>query len=232
MNPKYKYHCGFTLVEVLLATIIGTLVAMVALGIFHAVSRNWHKQQRQTELLVHGRYAMKLMRDDLANFYRSQMPERMKLQSSTGKIQAAQTDRLVFFTVSRIKSQKDSAEGDLYEVEYFLEKQMDEPIKLIRRYAPVDDDAIGNRDGSRIEISKHIHTMRFEFFDGKQWSAVHQQSSKPPRLIRITLGLTDPEDRDISVEISQIVSIMRLPNDAGTFVHAPGTLSEPIKSTE
>lgn len=211
MKTSANSHAGFTLVEVLLATIIGTLVTVIALGTFHSVSRTRDEQQRKTELLVHGRYALNRMRNDLANFYRSMEPERMKLKGFNERSEFGQADRLIFYMVSDKSSDPTETEGDLHEVEYLLRHTGEQPFRLLRRYAPVRDEALGSTGGEQTVIAGPVRTLQFVYFDGQQWLDIWQQQKRPPRLMRISLVLADPQQPDLTVQLSQVVSLKPLP---------------------
>jgi len=75
---------------------------------------------------------------------------------------------LVFYTVSRAKARSDQAEGDIYEVEYYLMKDEDKS-RLMRRLwpNPNEEDEPG---GILSVIAEDIDVFQVRYFDGEEWS--------------------------------------------------------------
>jgi len=198
---------GFTLVEILLATIIGAMIAVAAFAVFRSVTSNRDTLEYYAGIMAHGRYALNLIRDDLANFYRAEDPEMMRLQGVKRDIEGKPADRLIIYVVSEQKVREEAKEGDVYEVEYGISEDTEKGISfLARRCGAVEDKSIGNSRGIMTRVARYIDELKFEYFDGQDWRRQWQQTDSPQR-VRITLKLFDAESDHPSLEMSREVSL-------------------------
>ena len=110
---------GFTLLEVLLATVVGTLVLVVAFLTYRSVATGRELSGYYSEMMAQGRYALGQFRNDLANFYRCRDVSRMRLVGTIG-VNQQNSDRLILYVVSDRKVDAETTEGEVYEVEYGL----------------------------------------------------------------------------------------------------------------
>ena len=204
---RIRQSGGFTLVEILLATIIGAMIAVAAFAVFRSVTGNRDALEYYAEIMANGRYALNLIRDDLANFYRDEDPEMMCLRGIKRDIEGKPADRLIIYVVSEQKVRKAAQEGDVYEVEYGISEDTEKGISfLARRCGAVEDKSIGNSGGIMTRVARYIDELKFEYFDGQDWQRQWQQADLPRR-VRVTLKLLDVESNHSPLEISQEVSL-------------------------
>ena len=198
---------GFTLVEILLATIIGAMIAVAAFAVFRSVTGNRDTLEYHAKIMANGRYALNLVRDDLANFYRAEDLEMTRLRGIKRDVEGKSADRLIIYVVSEQKVHKAAQEGDVYEVEYGISEDTENGISfLARRCGAVEDKSIGNSGGVMTRVARYIDELKFEYFDGQDWQRQWQQTDLPQR-VRITLKLLDAESNHSSLEMSQEVSL-------------------------
>ena len=201
---------GFTLLEVLLATVVGTLVLVVAFMTYRSVATGRELSGYYSEMMAQGRYALGQFRDDLANFYRCRDVSRMRLVGTKG-VKQQDADRLKLYVVSDRKVGSETAEGEVYEVEYGL-SQIDsehESQFLLRRCGPVTDESQGNKAGEVIQIARNVSRLEFEYYDGEEWQGQWQQEEGEfPWLVRINLVLQDPAGQAGAISFSQEVSLL------------------------
>ena len=206
-QEKFRPCSGFTLVEILLATIIGAMIAVAAFAVFRSVTDNRGTLEYYAEIMANGRYALNLVRDDLANFYRDEDPEMMRLRGVKRDVEGKSADRLIIYMVSEQKVHKAVQEGDVYEVEYGISEDTEKGISfLARRCGAVEDKIIGNSGGIMTRVARYIDELKFEYFDGRDWQRQWQQTDLPQR-VRITLKLLDAESNRPSIDMSQEVSL-------------------------
>ena len=216
MNLQKKYkHNGFTLLELLLATAVGTLVIVVALVSLRQVSRSRAEAQYYSDISAHGRYALNRIRDDLANFYRSLNPEEMRLTGAEGGSEDEATDRLRAQVVQEgwIHGKPSDRRSDIYEVEYGLcEDAVQGGTFLARRCGAIEDAALGNEGGTLTRVADFITSIRFEYFDGTDWQRNWEQRQGIPTLVRVSLVLADTK-RPLyrPIHISQTISLEPIP---------------------
>lgn len=204
---KIRQRAGFTLVEILLATIIGAMIAVAAFAVFRSVTGNRDTLEYHAKIMANGRYALNLVRDDLANFYRAEDPEMTRLRGIKRDVEGKSADRLIIYVVSEQKVRKAAQEGDVYEVEYGISEDTKNGISfLARRCGAVEDKSIGNSGGIMTRMARYIDELKFEYFDGQDWQRQWQQTDLPQR-VRVTLKLLDAESNHSSIEMSQEVSL-------------------------
>jgi len=206
---------GFTLLELLLATVVGTLVIVVALGSLRQVSHSRAEAQYYSDISAHGRYALNRIRDDLANFYRSLNPEKMRLLGAEGGTETEATDRLRVQVVQEgwIHGKPSEGLSDIYEVEYGLCEDLAEGGTFLgRRCGAIKEATLGNKGGTLTRVADFIQSIRFEYFDGTDWQRNWEQSQGIPSLVRVSLVLADPK-RPLyrSLHISQMISLEPIP---------------------
>jgi general secretion pathway protein J len=216
---KIRQRAGFTLVEILLATIIGAMIAVAAFAVFRSVTGNRDTLEYYAKIMANGRYALNLVRDDLANFYRAEDPEMTRLRGVKRDMEGKSADRLIIYVVSEQKVREGAQEGDVYEVEYGISEDTENGISfLARRCGAVEDKIIGNSGGIMTRVARYIDELKFEYFDGRDWQRQWQQTDLPQR-VRITLKLLDAESNHSSLEMSQEVSLpaqLQSPDVTGT----------------
>ena len=206
---------GFTLLELLLATVVGALVIVAALVSLRQVSRSRAEAQYYSDISAHGRYALNRIRDDLANFYRSLNSEEMRFLGAEGGTESEATDRLRVQVVQEVWREGKPSEGlsDIYEVEYGLcEDLAAGGTFLARRCGAIEEAAIGNEGGTLTRVADFITSIRFEYFDGTDWQRNWEQRQGIPALVRVSLVLADHK-RPLyrPVHISQMISLEPIP---------------------
>lgn len=214
---------GFTLLEIMLATAIAVLVMSAALGAFRQVSRSREMARCYSELAAHGRYGLNLIRDDLANIFRSQLSDKMRLNGIPLGTESDADDTLVMYVLVQPQSadETESWLNDIYEVEYTLGASADTPV-LIRRWAPVEDFEIGNAAGISIAAARYVRTLKFEYFDGLEWIRRWNHPGALPQRVRVSIELAKKMlNKECSLLISQEISLEPLPRkmsgDSGLF---------------
>lgn len=187
---------GFTLVEILLATAIGAVVAVVAVSSLQMIVHGREKALGYSELNDKARYASETMRNDLRNLYRDTE------KSSLLECQFVEGDEsgfphLRFYSVSMVKARTLEPESDVYEVHYFV-KSDEETGKqiLMRRYCPavagVEVDEENSPGGILMPLLVGVSDFRVRLFDGNQWQEqwVVEDGSLPV-LVEIGVGCYD-----------------------------------------
>ncbi|MHC4331858.1 MAG: PulJ/GspJ family protein, partial [Planctomycetota bacterium] len=127
---------GFTLVEVLVASTIGSFVALVAVGSLRVIIVSSEMVDQNINAAAEVRFAANMISRDLVNFYRDENFENTKFIATVQELEdGSSTSYLVFYALGRTKARAAQPEGDIYEVEYFLTKD-DETSALMRRLWP------------------------------------------------------------------------------------------------
>ena len=199
-SGKYIRRGGFTLVEILLASMVGALVAAAGAGALRATVRSREKVERRLEVSRSLRLAAARMREDLANMYRAGGPGAVKFVGSSQERSGVLCSRIVFYAVSGAKARQDKAEGDVYEVEYFLEQREGRSVLFRRLWPnPSEEDRPG---GVLMMVADHIIGFEVRYQDGEDWATQWpEEMGSLPELMSVTLvsGLGQ-DSADVAVE--------------------------------
>ena len=192
---------GFTLLEVMVAAVIGAFLALVAVSSLRAVTKA--KEQVNSNITISDelRFAVKILRDDLANLYRDGDIESMKLEGTIEAGREIPITTLTMYTICTHKARSDQPEGDMYEVQYYLLSEEDRST-LMRRICPVvgieeDDQTLG---GMLTAIAENIAGFEVRYYDGYDWSQEWslEVDGALPELMEVTLIGSESMDAEQS----------------------------------
>lgn len=182
----YLRKTGFTLVEALVASTIGSFIALVAVGTLRTITVSAERVNSNIEAASEVRFASNMISRDLVNLYREQNVRNMKLVGIADDSNPG-SSFLTFYTVSRAKARTDQPEADVYEVEYFLKKN-EEESDLYRRLWPNPDPNDENPGGILSIIAEDIEFFQVRFFDGEEWSEEWPEEMEVvPQLIEVNI---------------------------------------------
>jgi len=205
----YVKKSGFTLVEVLLASMIGAFVALVAVGTLRAISASAEMIENNISTSSEARFASKVIARDLLNLYRDTDLEKAKLVGLAQETGRDVVSCLSFYTVGRTKARIDQPEGDVYEVEYYLLKEQEKRALMRRMWPNPDKDAPPG--GIMTAIAEYIDVFQVRYFDGEDWQLEWPEDMKSlPELVEVTIVATRRSRTDTAIE-SFIVNFPRSP---------------------
>jgi len=216
MNVYFK-KTGFTLVEMMVATTIGTFIAMVSIGALRAVTAGAQMVEANIETAAEVRFAVKTLRNDLINMYKPASKQDTKFIAVSDESGTVANSYMIFYTVSRSKARTLEPEGDIYEVEYSLMVDEDKST-LMRRFWPNPDE---DREPGGIlsVIAEDIEMFQARFFDGTEWSYEWpEEMDSLPLLIELNIVAKQTGSRQPAMETLYI----NLARSAGTMLEEAG----------
>lgn len=222
MKASFK-NTGFTLVELLLASTLGTFIALVAVGTLRVITASSETVNGNIDAAAEVRFASELIARDLVNLYRDQNFMNMKLVGEAQEIaQGTSTSILTFYTVNRIKARVDQPEADVYEVEYYLARD-EEQSALFRRLWPYPDPNDEVEPGGVLTaIAENIDVFEVRYFDGSEWSDEWPEEMQTvPQLVEVNI-VSIPPPRGNPAVASIMVNLVR----------SVGATAETLESTE
>jgi len=182
----YLRKTGFTLVEALVASTIGSFIALVAVGTLRTITVSAERVDSNIEAASEVRFASNMISRDLVNLYREQNFRNMKLVGMANESDPG-SSFLTFYTVGRTKARIDLPEADVYEVEYYLVKD-EEKSALYRRLWPNPDPNDENPGGILSVIAEDIEFFQVRFFDGEEWAEEWPEEMEvTPQLIEVNI---------------------------------------------
>ena len=218
-SPKLRHTRtpGFTLLEILIATIISAFVALTALASLQAVTKSRDKIDTSINVAAELNFAARMIANDLRNVARTSGSA--NLIGIAPPIEDVPAAHLIVQTVNRAKARPGLPENDIYEVEYFIrtneeeEEEEEEQSQLMRRIWPNP-----NRDdepaGIMSCIAENITEFRFAYYDGQEWLTEWPESmTELPHLVELTLSAHYPHRKN-TLRCSILVSFPRRPGPA------------------
>lgn len=216
MNEHSK-KTGFTLVEVMVATTIGTFIALVSIGALRAVSAGAQMVEENIETASEVRFAARTLRQDLINMYKPSNKGDTKFIAFGDESGQGVGSYLIFYTISRAKARRAEPEGDIYEVEYFLNVD-EEKSTLMRRFwpNPYEDREPG---GILSVVAENIAIFEAKFFDGTEWSYEWPEDMDTlPMLVELNIVAVQEGARQPAMETIYI----NLARSAGSLLEEEG----------
>jgi general secretion pathway protein J len=200
---------GFTLLEVLVASAILSLVLAALYGVF---SRTLTSKRLAEERAVRARTArIALLRigEDLQSAF-PPGSNTARFVSRAHRATAFPEDTISFVSLTRVTLTSNNPEGDLCEIGYAVEPDPLVPTQrqLIRRVSSaLAPDR--NRADETVPLLLQVRGLRFRFFDGRSWQEEWGQEKTQntlPQAVEVVLYL--PGSRE---EVAQFSTVIDLP---------------------
>ncbi len=218
INMKmYAKKSGFTLVEILVASTIGTFVSLIAVGTLHSIMRGSDMVEKNINAASEVRFASNLLMRDLVNFYRAENYEDTLFFAATETYTEFETARLYFYTVNNAKARIFEPECDIYEVEYYLDIEEDQSLSLKRRVWP-NPNLEFEPGGILTTIAENIEYFDVSYFDGEEWYIEWPEDMEsPPHLVEFTI-ITRPQGLGNYISETHLVNLARQVNETEAAV--------------
>ncbi|UCF16050.1 MAG: prepilin-type N-terminal cleavage/methylation domain-containing protein [Phycisphaerales bacterium] len=199
---------GFTLVEVLVASTIGSFIALVAVGSLRVIIGGSEAVDDNINSAAEVRFAANMIARDLANFYRDENYQNTRFIATIEELDDdSTTSYIVFYALSRKKARIGQPEGDIYEVEYYLVKD-EETSALMRRQWPNPHKEL-EPGGILTAIAENIEVFDIKYFDGEEWTDEWPEEMQSlPHLAEVTL-VAKPSGQGVPAAESLIVNFVR-----------------------
>ena len=186
----YSNKTGFTLVEILVASTIGTFISLIAVGTLHTVIKSSDMVEKNINAASEVRFAANIISRDLTNFYHADNFEDTEFYATTESYSDYDTAYLVFYSVNRAKARIYEPECDIYEVEYYLESADDGSLSLRRRVWP-NPNYDFEPGGIVTTIAENIQYFEISYYDGEEWySDWPEDMEAPPDLVEVSITTT------------------------------------------
>ncbi len=189
---------GFTLLEVIVATIIFSLVVAAAYSLLDSARSLSDRTERVAAMQQEARTVLDTLRSDLQGTYGTAGKEfTTDFVGTQGGTAETPEDKLEMVAVNGWTLRSTTPETDLAQTTYSIYKWTDnkgQHQKLVRkkerRLTPVDAQA-QEKEGME-DIGAHVTHVRFRYYDGSSWadSWDSRQSYKLPRAMEVTITLT------------------------------------------
>ncbi len=209
---------GFTLLEVMVASVIGAFIAMVSVGALRAVTAGQEMVNTNIAAADELRYAVELIRSDLANVYRDGSAEAMKFVGTFADTDDNMMTSLTMRIVSIANTRRSQPEGDIHEVQYYLMAEEGKSALMRRLYPVVGTEVEEELPGGVLTaIAENIVGFELMYFDGEEWVPEWPaEQNRLPQMVEIVLATAEEKQgRQGSLVARKILATFpRLPQQA------------------
>jgi len=169
-HKKGRAEGAFTLVEVLLAVALLSIIVTVMYSAFHTMGRIMRRNEQTKGAYQTARLIMARVRQDLSCARYSPTPKNFTFSGEDIRGEVIDgddlgADAMTFVTSAHVISGRDAPEGDLAEVSYYLDEY--NPGILVRREDVSPDDEL--ETGGVLQIlGKNVVGLNFTYLDGRE----------------------------------------------------------------
>jgi len=212
---------GFTLLEILVASAILSIVLAILYGVFSRTLTSKQIAEEQSAQSRAARIVLLRIGDDL----QASLPfssENVRFVGQTYQTKHLPEASLSFISIGGFFLTSGGHEGDWYEVAYKLIPDPYSPTErqLVRRtrISPATPSAPENRvpEGETLPLLTGVQGLRFRFFDGRVWHdewGKEQTRAQLPRAVEVELYLTNKTatTRHKEAEVVAFSTVVDLP---------------------
>lgn len=178
---------GFTLVEILIAVAIVSLILTIIYGSYASSIDTMNYTREKMETFSVARLTLSRMHDELTSSFFSEESEDVVFSGEEGS--------LSFISSSHERIFKDSKEYDLVEIGYFTEAAEEgESLCLWRREDRTPDDDV-LEGGEKEKLIEHLESIEFKYYDGEEWRDEwdSKEESYLPQAVKVILKFPEKE---------------------------------------
>jgi general secretion pathway protein J len=185
---------GFTLVELLVASLIGAFIAVTAAAALRGVTIGREKLTAINMATGEVRFGVNMIRTDLENIYRDRNARYTKLVGMVDEGQERASSRIVFYAVNSAKARPQLAEGDVYEIEYFVMTNEQRSVLCRRLWPNPNENTVPG--GIVTTVAEDIAGFEIRYFDGQNWQREWPQGQNLPEMIEVRLAIQGGKNRE------------------------------------
>ncbi len=185
---------GLTLIEMLAALAIVSLIVVSAYTIITSTLRTWRRSEIYARLHLEGAAVARIMRDDFACIVYRRGRVNFKVGEKNG-----------FVTIDFVSCAWNPFTGVKVPVEvgYYLKPASDDTYALYRRMDPELGDI--TRGGRAVLVYERVERWSVRFFDGNGWKEEWKDSTRPPSAVEVTLVMRSRAGGEVTVSESFLV---------------------------
>ncbi|MEJ2647265.1 MAG: type II secretion system protein GspJ [Sedimentisphaerales bacterium] len=213
----YAKRTGFTLVEILVASTIGTFISLIAVSTLHTVISGSDMVEKNISAASEVRFASNIISRDLTNYYHAENFEDTEFFATTEANDDYDTAYLVFYSVNKAKARALEPECDIYEVEYYVEPDDLGNLTLRRRVWP-NPNLEYEPGGIVTTIAENVRLFEISYYDGEEWYADWPEDMEgPPDLVEVSITTT-PLGLGNVISETFLVNLVRQVNETESTV--------------
>jgi general secretion pathway protein J len=185
---------GFTLVELMMAATLTTLVLGGAFVSLSVVLQAYKLHGSKSNSADMANLIFERMRMDLASTFLSPHNAVTRFVGTDLMAEELPSDTLTF--ISTVNNPIETGEGssDLTEIQYYIDMDEATPERwLLRRYDPTPDmDPFSG--GTIALLGPKVCMLDFQYFDGDMWWPTWDSVQEIPICVNVTIGVFEPQN--------------------------------------
>jgi general secretion pathway protein J len=204
---------GFTLVEVMLALTISSLILTAAYGTFRISMDVSKRASARREALENCRSALGVICRDLAGAFLSSTEKWSLFVGEDAQSGDLNVDTLAFTAVVNSPERSGERTSDYTEVEYYIDTDPETPEEwLVRRYDCRPDEDL--REGGITSLAGYqVASLDVWYFKGGDWGVDWDSQKELPTAVRVEVSaLIDPQKGLVPSNLVTLSSIVWLPH--------------------
>jgi type II secretion system protein J len=202
---------GFTIVELLVAITLLTLLTSAGFAVLSAGTHSSAKAKRYNDMLSHGQAAMASLAGDIRA---AVVQDKFAMTSLDKQFEGHDADTIDFVVAKspRLRVSEDDEDTTppvgRCEVGYYIENDPDTEIQwLLRREdGTLDDDPL--EGGQATLAGPYVSDLNLEFYDGIEWKAGWEDRETMPLAVKIRIVVLDADQQENALVLSTTVPIM------------------------
>ncbi len=199
---------GFTVMEILIAVTLGSVILASLYGSYHMVVRTTANYSRVSDVYQTARIVLDTMAREISGAYQPLFAEKGAMFVGEEQWFAGrENDTLRMVTTTCLQGSEEELGYDTYEVSYYLGTGEDAGLLLMKMspYYSLEDPF---ENGEEMAIAENIRALNFQYYDGEErreswiWEdmAMGEMEEDPPVLpfgVRITLAVGLPDEEPV-----------------------------------
>ncbi|MCD6287530.1 MAG: prepilin-type N-terminal cleavage/methylation domain-containing protein [Candidatus Hydrogenedentes bacterium] len=196
---------GFTLIEILIATGMLSVLAAAGFAALSAGIRSSAKSRRYGAMIAHGQMALEMMTRDIRSAVQS---GKFCMASLDNQYEGLDADTLDFVALGAPRMVHEEAGGNRCEVGYYIENDPDTEFQwLLRREDnTLDNDAL--EGGTVMLAGPYVSELNLEFYDGQLWQSGWDNHKTFPVAVRIYITVVDKDGIENPIHFTTTVPIL------------------------
>ncbi|MFH1625328.1 MAG: type II secretion system protein GspJ [Pseudomonadota bacterium] len=199
---KDEYSPGFTMVEVLIAVTIVSVILTIIYGSFASSTALISVCRERSDIYQIARLSLERMAQDISCAFPPKSTGAPDIIfgfiGEDRESDGMPSDTLNFISTAHLTFGRDLRSPRLCEIGYYVETdpETDAPALLRREDATLDDEM--NRGGIVLALAERLRGLDFKYYDdeGEEWDEWYSEDRNSlPRSVKITLTLEDENKR-------------------------------------
>jgi prepilin-type N-terminal cleavage/methylation domain-containing protein len=187
-------HRGLTLVELLVAMTIGSLLIVSVVSTTVTITRTRNRVDERVSRSGEARLALAAVVAQLRNVRRDWTRDRPPVVGSTTPRWGGGSgnDRIDLLVISDRPARPDAPESDQFEVSFYLTRRQGVPWPTLVMRKDHELDEFPGEGGLETVVAEGITALTFEYFNGEDWLREWSELEPlGPKAVRVTVVATD-----------------------------------------